>query len=179
MSDKFDTLLLQYPSLTREVRRGAGVAQFARFDAELARCFASHAYVIPFINAENCLVTRRHNGQWTLPGGTLEIGEDWLTALHRELWEETGAQIVALQPIGLYDCLSAAAAPPRPYLPHPRSVRVVCWANVTLADDRPAPSPGDDIAKVQIMHYQAAAQLFGLEYQDFAALYQLAQAMGS
>ena len=39
---------------------------------------------------------------WELPGGHIEQGEDFMTAGMRELFEETGATRVKIQPICLY-----------------------------------------------------------------------------
>lgn len=43
-------------------------------------------------------------GQWTLPGGGVEAGEDPGTGLRREVWEETGQH---LGPVQLIDLLTA------------------------------------------------------------------------
>ncbi|MDF9744430.1 NUDIX hydrolase [Natrinema salsiterrestre] len=48
-------------------------------------------------------------GEWTIPGGHMEIGEEPATAAARELEEETG---VAVDPADL-EILSASAMPPR------------------------------------------------------------------
>jgi 8-oxo-dGTP diphosphatase len=42
------------------------------------------------------LIRRADSGQWALPGGTLEWGEDLRGAITRELFEETGAQVTRL-----------------------------------------------------------------------------------
>ena len=36
-------------------------------------------------------------GRWTLPGGGLDVGEEPVTALHREVWEESGQQVQDVQ----------------------------------------------------------------------------------
>lgn len=39
---------------------------------------------------------------WEIPGGHIEEGEDWQTAAKRELYEETGATKVKVEPICAY-----------------------------------------------------------------------------
>lgn len=41
-------------------------------------------------------------GGWEIPGGHIEEGEDWQTAAKRELYEETGATKVKVEPICVY-----------------------------------------------------------------------------
>jgi len=39
---------------------------------------------------------------WEIPGGHIELGEDWLTAAKREMYEETGATELDIEPICVY-----------------------------------------------------------------------------
>jgi len=39
---------------------------------------------------------------WEIPGGHIEPGEDWLTAAKREMYEETGATELDIEPICVY-----------------------------------------------------------------------------
>ncbi|MBQ4557857.1 MAG: NUDIX domain-containing protein [Clostridia bacterium] len=39
---------------------------------------------------------------WEIPGGHIESGEDWLTAAKREMFEETGATDLEIEPICIY-----------------------------------------------------------------------------
>jgi 8-oxo-dGTP diphosphatase len=49
------------------------------------------------------LVRRGDTGRWALPGGTLEWGETFKSAITRELFEETGAQVLTLgELLGVY-----------------------------------------------------------------------------
>lgn len=49
------------------------------------------------------LVRRADTGRWALPGGTLEWGETLRSALTREVYEETGAEVLALgELLGVY-----------------------------------------------------------------------------
>ena len=44
----------------------------------------------------------REPGKWCLPGGHLDGGEDWITALRRECAEEIGIEVVSETLIGIY-----------------------------------------------------------------------------
>jgi len=57
------------------------------------------------------LVRRRDTGQWGLPGGVVDWGEDIPTAARRELQEETGLDLIEIRRlVGVY---SAADRDPR------------------------------------------------------------------
>ena len=44
---------------------------------------------------------RVRNGAWGLPGGGLEPGEDPVSGAEREVWEETGQHVQAVEPLDL------------------------------------------------------------------------------
>ncbi|MBO3744877.1 NUDIX domain-containing protein [Streptosporangiaceae bacterium NEAU-GS5] len=48
------------------------------------------------------LTQRRDNGHWEAPGGILELDEDIISGLIREVREETGLQIAPLSLSGVY-----------------------------------------------------------------------------
>ena len=50
-------------------------------------------------------------GQWGLPGGGIEAGETLEIALHRELREEIGVEVVDLQPLFFTDGLYTKTFP--------------------------------------------------------------------
>jgi ADP-ribose pyrophosphatase YjhB (NUDIX family) len=60
--------------------------------------------VIPILEDESIvLVRRRDNGQWSLPGGIVDWGEDVMTAAARELKEEAGLETLGLKRlVGIY-----------------------------------------------------------------------------
>ena len=167
----FDRLAGDFPAL--QSRRGEGI-DFVNFDSEIVASCCGSSYVIPFVSENECLVTMRENGRWVLPGGTLELGEDWLQAAHREVMEETGAALSNVYPMGMYHCTSREPQPRLPNFPHPIHVRVVSRAD---ADRVGSPSDSDrdsSIIGVRTVTYSKAAELFSDDDQDFAALYELA-----
>jgi 8-oxo-dGTP diphosphatase len=50
-------------------------------------------------------------GHWSIPGGTLEIGESLQEGVKRELLEETGLQVRVLEVIEVFDRIFPAEAP--------------------------------------------------------------------
>jgi ADP-ribose pyrophosphatase YjhB (NUDIX family) len=62
---------------------------------------------VVFNEARKVLLTRRSQkvrepGKWCLPGGHLDGGEDWRTAMRREMKEETGLTVTSDVLIGIY-----------------------------------------------------------------------------
>lgn len=51
---------------------------------------------------ELLLQRRSDNGQWGLPGGSVEIGESVTEAIEREVQEETGLLIEVMRLVGVY-----------------------------------------------------------------------------
>jgi len=60
--------------------------------------------IIPILpSGEIVLVRRRDTGEWGLPGGIIEWGEEVSTTAKRELWEETGLELITIQRlVGVY-----------------------------------------------------------------------------
>lgn len=60
--------------------------------------------IIPILpNGQIVLVRRQDTGQWGLPGGIIDWGEDISTAAHRELKEETGLKLLKIRRlVGVY-----------------------------------------------------------------------------
>lgn len=168
----FRELIQDFPSLQGKLR--SGYAEFAPFDSDVVNRLCTSSYVIPFVSDTDCLVTRRANGQWVLPGGTLEPGENWLNAGKRELMEETGSLISQIHPVGMYRCVSQADSPPKPHLPHPKHVRVVSWANVEQVSHPSDPDMNSRIIDVRVVHFKEAKSLFGSASPDFGDLYEFA-----
>ena len=171
---EFNSLISDFPDLSHHGREGI---EFVHFDPEEANIYCGSSYVIPFISETECLVTRRANGRWVLPGGTLEPGERWLEAAHRELMEETGALLHNIAPLGMYRSISQDTQPRLPHIPHPLHVRVVLAADAKQVKPPADPDDNSKITEVRIIKYDEAFNLFSAADRDFAALYHLAYAM--
>ena len=171
----FAELLADHPELHGKLR--GGNTTFGRFDPDTADGLAASAYVIPFLPDNRCLMTRRTNGDWVLPGGTIEPGEAWEAAAHREMREETGCRLLNLNSIGLFRCTSTAPKPRLPHIPHPIHVRVVSWSDVEQVGPPSDPDLNSTIAEVRAVSVEEAGELFGPQNQDFSALYHLADGL--
>ncbi|MGZ4112347.1 MAG: NUDIX domain-containing protein [Tumebacillaceae bacterium] len=62
---------------------------------------AGYVLVFPFYEGR-LLLTRHQKRGWELPGGTREVGEWPIQTAIREVYEETGAEIGAIEPLGQY-----------------------------------------------------------------------------
>jgi ADP-ribose pyrophosphatase YjhB (NUDIX family) len=70
--------------------------------AELARHSVSVAAVVVDDQNRALLIKRADNGHWEPPGGVLELREDILAGLRREVAEETGLQVEPSALTGVY-----------------------------------------------------------------------------
>lgn len=68
------------------------------------RCdFQEAGYVLVFAFYQGQLVMTRHQKRgWEIPGGTREPGEWTVQTAIREVYEETGAEVCAIEPLGQY-----------------------------------------------------------------------------
>ncbi|MDE2901819.1 MAG: NUDIX domain-containing protein [Chloroflexota bacterium] len=114
------------------------------------------------------------DGRPEVPGGTREPGESIEATLRRELLEEAGALLESFRPFGVWDCLSAAEAPYRPHLPHPRFQRLVGVGRVELVTT-PTIGDGEDVVEVLTVSLEEARARFRAAGRgDLADLYGLA-----
>ncbi|MEA5536578.1 NUDIX hydrolase [Crocosphaera sp. XPORK-15E] len=83
------------------------------------------ATIIPILpDGRIVLIRRQDTGQWGLPGGIVDWGEDLLTTIQRELTEETGLELVKIcRLVGVY------SSPDRD--PRIHSISVLVEAEVT------------------------------------------------
>lgn len=76
---------------------------------------AGYAVVIAPVEGVRSLLltsfTDSRSGQWGLPGGGIDEGEDPIEAVHREVWEETGQRISISKPHSVQTSHFAGRAP--------------------------------------------------------------------
>ncbi len=59
------------------------------------------AGVVVMNTAGEILLVQRHDGEWDLPGGHMEVGESLKKTATRELFEETGLTVDTLELLGV------------------------------------------------------------------------------
>lgn len=119
-------------------------------------------------------------GEWSIPGGTLELGETLVAGVERELWEETGLRVRAVKLIEVFERIFPDAPPthqqtrrgglippsvrrgeshsprrdsPRGALQSPSRPRyhfVIADYLCEALDPRPRPRPGSDVTRVAL-----------------------------
>jgi 8-oxo-dGTP diphosphatase len=151
-------------------------AQFENLDM-LPPHLISNVNVVPYVG-DQWLVIRLENGNWEIPGGTLEPDESYLDAARRELLEEAGARLLTFQIFGAWKCISEAPKPYRPHLPHPEFYRLVGYGEVELVGLPLNPSDAEQVASVELVTLDEAARRYrSVGRDDLAELYLLAAAM--
>ena len=70
-------------------------------DSELTRVVCVAKYQDKWVFCKH-----KKRDTWELPGGHIEAGESWIDAAKREMFEETGATKIEVQPICLYSISS-------------------------------------------------------------------------
>ncbi|MBD0268284.1 NUDIX hydrolase [Pseudanabaena sp. FACHB-2040] len=105
--------------------------------------------VIPVLpDGQIVLIRRRDTGQWGLPGGLIDWGEDVLTATQRELMEETGLTVIAIERlVGVY---SAPNRDPR--------FHSICVAVATRVEGTPRIADPREILDIKAFSTQMALQ---------------------
>ncbi|MBD2863984.1 NUDIX hydrolase [Paenibacillus oceani] len=135
----------------------------------------SNVNVVPFINNE-CIVIRLENGEWEIPGGTLEKDENYFATIKRELIEEAGAILHSFEPFGAWKCFSYHAHAYKPHLPHPEFFRLVGYGDVELFSKPQIPDDGEKVVAVEKMSVEeAATKFYETGRPDLAELYKLAE----
>lgn len=120
-------------------------------------------------------ILRLADGEWDVPGGTLEPGESYMDAIQRELMEEAGAQLISHQLLGAWSCHSLADKPYRPHLPHPHFYRLVIMGEIRMMHPPENPLGGEIVSSVEIaMLRDIITRFASQDRHDLAELYQLA-----
>ncbi|MGZ9584508.1 NUDIX hydrolase [Paenibacillus marinisediminis] len=167
-----------YRALSSIIEWGVIQARFT-FTDTIDESKVSNVTIIPF-SGSKCVIFQVDNGQWELPGGTLEPGEFYLDGLKREVMEELGAELISYSVFGQFNCVSTAEAPYRPHIPHPEFVRLVGYGDVQIVGEPLNPPDGEQVIAVELVDIdEAVRRLESVGRYDIADLYRLAHSLRS
>jgi 8-oxo-dGTP pyrophosphatase MutT (NUDIX family) len=135
----------------------------------------SNVNIVPFID-DKCVLIKLDCGKWEIPGGTLEVNEDFRTALKRELLEEAGAKLVsAFTVFGAWKFISSAETPYRSHIPHPIYYRIVGFGDIQLVSAPVIPEDGEVVISVEVITLsEAKLRFIDSGRPDLAELYEIA-----
>jgi 8-oxo-dGTP diphosphatase len=116
-------------------------------------------HLVPFVG-ERIVVCRNSDGEWFLPGGTLEAQESTEHCAARELLEEAGARLAGpLHHVGAFLCVSYQPAPYRPWQSHPHQAWVWSAADVVVDSAPTNPADGEEVVEVRTATLTEAKRL--------------------
>jgi 8-oxo-dGTP pyrophosphatase MutT (NUDIX family) len=182
----------RFPHLFQEVIWSQGPVR-AKFDlfpeGKLPEALIANVNLVPKCK-DGWLILRLEDGDWEIPGGTLEPGESYLEAIRRELREEAGVEIQTLRFFGGWRCHSLGV-PYRQHLPFPEFFRIVAVGQVAhvgmptnplggdvlhpTGEDVLHPRGGEHVAAVECLPMMEVAKIFRDQGRDeLAELYALA-----
>lgn len=151
--------------------------RFVLIDTSLPVHLVSNINIVPFVG-DMVVVIGLEDGSWEIPGGTLEPGESYMQAAHRELLEEAGAGMLNFEPFGAWLCRSSAPEPFRPHIPHPDFRRLVGYADVEISGTPQIIEGGEHVVRVDVVPLEEASRRFAAEGRpELAELYLLAAAL--
>lgn len=165
--------LNEYPTLSGLIDWGIVKSNFS-FTNTVDESMVSNVSIIPF-SGSKCVIFQIDNGNWELPGGTLEAGEIYIDGLKREVMEELGAELLSYHVFGQFNCVSSAKTPYKSHIPHPNFVRLLGHGEVKIVGEPLNPDDGEKVIAVELVDIDEAIKRFEeIKRYDIAEMYKLA-----
>jgi 8-oxo-dGTP diphosphatase len=166
-----DQIKKQYHQVFKPFIDGHSRGQYELMTTPPPARLISNVNLVPKVGAE-WLIILDDNGNWDIPGGTLEPGETYMDAIQREMQEEAGAKIWNFQLFSALHYISSAPEPYRPHLPHPDFYRVIGVGEVEIIG--PIADPDGNVVSIDLVSIAAAVHRFESQNRpDLAAFYQI------
>jgi 8-oxo-dGTP diphosphatase len=170
---KSSDLTLRYPALFKLGTRGT-IDEFKATTIVPDESLIGNTYMIAESNGK-LLYIIQEDGNFQIPGGKKDPGENHIETIKREMIEEAGAEIESFSQIGLWHLILKSEKPFHPHLPHPELFMVVGFGKVKITQRPSNPDGSKATRDVCLDTIENVTEIFRKQNRnDLADLFQFA-----